>query len=501
MSQAEELVPLGGADDVPAAAPKVSFLNRFLDLLCSVRLGIILLILLGLACFLGMVIMQQNVSGFDRYYGELTPAQQVVYGALGLFDIYHTWYFNALLLFLSLNIILSSIDRFPSAWSYIGRPKTDATTKWLQARTPTAEVTMKGSSDEVVGRIREALRSAGFSKTKVTEKNGRSVVFAEKGVWNRLGAYAVHVGLLTIFAGGFMTTQMGQTGQMPLTPGQTSKEISDTVFTLDRISEVQKQIPFSVTCTDIQQKLIKDDGPINAMNTIDWITKITINDEYGTHEATVQMNRPYDYRGYRFFQASFVPTGRARNITLNVTSANGGEIQQIQIPRNERVQLADGTVVRFVDFRGSFKIGQEDQNEDTSMYPNPAAVLQVTAPGDVPQTAYAFGEKLKDIPIAKKPVGGYTFQLASFEKVGDAHILSVQRDPGANVVYVGFVILCLTLVGVFFFAHQRIWVAVEPKGGDGFDIVAGGDTNRNQTAFEEKFIQFISALKGDSKEA
>ncbi|MCV4614492.1 cytochrome c biogenesis protein ResB, partial [Escherichia coli] len=77
---------------------------------------------------------QQNVQGFDSYYASLTPAEKIVFGYLGFFDIYHTWYFNFLLLFLSLNIILASIDRFPSAWSYIRKPKTSATEKWLLSR-------------------------------------------------------------------------------------------------------------------------------------------------------------------------------------------------------------------------------------------------------------------------------------------------------------------------------------------------------------------------------
>ena len=45
-------------------------------------------------------------------------------------------------------------------------------------------------------------------------------------------------------------------------------------------------------------------------------------------------------------------------------------------------------------------------------------------------------------------------------------MLSVQRDPGATVVYVGFVLLFLTLVAVFFFSHQRVWAAIEPAGTD-----------------------------------
>lgn len=500
MSTAEEILTSSDVKGTPAATPKTSLLNRFLDLLCSVRLGIAVLILLGLACFLGMVVMQQNVSGFDRYYAGLAPAQQIVYGTLGFFDIYHTWYFNALLLFLSLNILLASIDRFPAAWSYISRPKSEATTQWVRARNNSVEFIANRPLNNVVATTRSALKSYGYPRSTVGGGDGRTVIFTEKGSWNRLGAYAVHVGLLTIFVGGFMTTQLGQTGQMTLTPGQKSDVIAASVFSLDRIDEVQKQIPFSVKCTDIRQKLIKDDGKLDATNTIDWMTSIEISDEYGIHEATVQLNRPYDYRGYRFFQSSFVPTSRARTVTLNATPADGGAAQQIEIHRDQRSKLADGTVVRFVDFRGNFRVGGKNGGDDGGAYPNPAAVLQVTGPGELPQTAYAFGAQLSDIPMAKKPVGGYTFELVSFEKVGESHILSVQRDPGANVVYTGFVILCASLVGVFFFSHRRIWFVIEPLGEGACRVTAGGDTNRNQIGFDERFRRIVDAARGADKE-
>lgn len=473
-----------------------SLFSRFLELLCSVRFGVILLILLGLLCFLGMIIMQQNVDGFEHYYAELTPAQKLVYGSLDLFDIYHSWYFNALLLILSFNIVLSSIDRFPKAWTFISKPKLDASAKWLKGQTPHDSFeTESDSAGTLAAKIAESAKKTGWRKTVITEKGGKTFVFAQSGAWNRLGAYAVHVGLLTIFLGGFMTGQFGNTGQMALQPGQSSNQIYEFVSNLDQLNQVTKQLPFEVICTDIQQKLIKNDESISAMNTIDWLTRIQIRDETGVTDAVVQMNRPFDYRGYRFFQSSFVATGRARNINLRLTAANGGATQDVTIPRNGTVSLADGTQIRFVDFRGNFSLGKENPNEDTSNYPNPAAVLQVTPVGGTTQTAYAMGEKMANIPIASKPIAGYTYRLTDFEKVADQHILSVQRDPGANVVYVGFILLSLTLVLVFFFSHQRVWALVEKVSDGKFTVTLGGHTNRNQTPFGEKFKRFAIDLR------
>src|ERR1051326_9321685 len=126
MSALEESKTEVRLPQAPASAEGPSVVTRALNLLSSVRFGVILLVLLAAACMGGMLIVQQNVEGFDKYFADLTPAQKFLYGKLGFFDIYNVWYFNGLLLVLSLNIVLASIDRFPSAWTYISRKKLDA---------------------------------------------------------------------------------------------------------------------------------------------------------------------------------------------------------------------------------------------------------------------------------------------------------------------------------------------------------------------------------------
>ncbi|MGD9589541.1 MAG: cytochrome c biogenesis protein ResB [Pyrinomonadaceae bacterium] len=463
--------------------------------LSSVRLGVFLLCLLGAACLIGMLIMQQNVDGFENYYAALTPAQRLVYGRLGFFNIYHVWYFNALLALLSLNIILASVDRFPKAWRYFSKPQHTVPLHWLRSQSGVFEFKTAGATNDYQAEAEQLLKESGWKKVKTTEKGGRTYVFAESGTWNRLGAYAVHVGLLTIFLGGFLTAQLGTTGNLPLAPGESSDLIQENVVELDQVHQVTKRLPFEVTFTDIEQKLIRRDGSLGVGNTIDWITHFRISDETGQHDGMVQMNRPFDYRGYRFFQASYIPTGRARHVTIDLTPAGGGDPQRLTIKRDGAAVLDDGTRVRFSEFRGNFRIGPEDPNEDTSDYPNPAAILQVTPPGGTVETAYAFGPQMANIPAAKKPTAGYTYSLVDFEKVADRHILSVQRDPGATVVYVGFVLLCITLLAVFLFSHQRVWVVFEAGQNGGKNVISGGHTNRNPNAFEERFNSFRDKLK------
>src|SRR5688572_13818043 len=320
--------------------------NRFIDFISSVRFGVSLLITLVVFSMIGMLIIQQNVQGFDAYFASLTPAEKVVYGRLGLFDIYHSWYFNFLLLVLSLNIVLASIDRFPSAWSYIVNPKTWATRKWLLNQQPSATLELVETSlEDAIDKVHAALKQNGL-KVTVSEKHGYRYVFGESGKFNRIGAYIVHIALLTLFLGHFVALQTGFDADVRMVPGDKTDQIQMIQFELDKKEKFNVQLPFTLTCTDIQQKLIDPRGSIDVTNTLDWRTQMRVDDpEYGTTVADISMNRPFNYRGYRFFQAQTIPVGSARAITLDVVPQNGGDPTIVRISRLGSTILADGTKV------------------------------------------------------------------------------------------------------------------------------------------------------------
>src|SRR2546423_8958743 len=68
-----------------------SLIDYLLRLLSSVRFGLIMLGTLLTCCMIGMLIMQINVEGFQKYFNVLSPAKKAAYGRLGFFDIYHSW--------------------------------------------------------------------------------------------------------------------------------------------------------------------------------------------------------------------------------------------------------------------------------------------------------------------------------------------------------------------------------------------------------------------------
>jgi cytochrome c biogenesis protein len=490
---------LTATSSLKSATASINPITKLLAVLSSVRLGVGLLILLTALCMVGMVIMQQNVEGFDKYYAARTPSQKLLYGSLGLFDIYHSWYFNLLLLVLSLNIVLASIERAPKTWKIIKRRKTEAGRHWLAGQQQHAVVSLSSDGlQHATERVVAAFRALKL-KPVVTSKEGRAYVFGERGAWNRLGYLVVHVGLLTIFLGGFLTLQFGRDGQMPLEPGSSASHMTAVRYDLDQVSNATLELPFTVTCTDIQQKLIKRDGSIMANNTIDWLTWIKIKDETGERDALVHLNTPYDYRGYRFFQASFISFGQARHITLRLTPANSnqGAPQEITIKRDGSGTTPDGTKIDFVDFQPDFKIGAGGRpDSESGDYNNPAAILKVTTPQGEQKTVYAFAAELPDGAPVGAPFGGYKYKMVDFEKVPLRHVLAVQKDPGKWPFYLGGSLLIAALCSVFFFSHQRVWAMIEEDDRGAYAVVLGGNTNRNKMGFEDRFKQLTNQISG-----
>jgi len=487
-----------------------SAVDFVLDLLSAVPFGLVLLMLLITACMTGMLIQQQELETFGNYYASLTPSEKVVYGRLGFFDIYHVWYFNVILLLLSLNIILASIDHFPAAWSFVAKKKLTASPTFAKAQRTKDEVVLPHvERAALTERARQAAKALGF-KVRVTEEEQRTTLFAERGVWNRLGAYFVHVGLLTIFVGGFLTSR-GYTGQMRVFLEKPGDRMLQNVYNVDNATNQhavgmrELELPFTIEGLDFQQKVIDKAKGLEFGNTLDWLTRVRISDKQTGQqtEALIHMNHPVDYRGYRFFQVNGDQTGNARTITLRVTPTAGGAPQEVTLERlgpKSQAKLPDGTVIKYQQFNPSFSPTREGGVEIGSPdYQNPAAHLAVIYPDGDSRDVWAFTEAgrmaIEQAPFLKSKFGdsgAYQFVLTDFEKVWTAHDISIQYDPGVRVVYVGFAWLCTALLLVFLFSHQRLWIVVE----DG-KITLGGDANRNRLGFEDRVKKLVARIRGE----
>lgn len=513
---------LASNTEAPAAtAAKViakksnSMLTNALRLFSSVRFGIVMLSMLFICCMIGMLVMQVNVDGFQKYYASLRPAQRTVYGALNFFDIYRSGYFTLLLAITGLNIILSSIDRFPAAWQYIRKPKLTASPGFIAAQMLNDESVERADPKTVAENVRNVWRKHGF-RARINEENKQVTVFAQRNAWNRLGAYLVHAALLTIFIGGFLTSRYGVGGAMEIQPGKTSNAFATREITVDGGRESQAFLPFQIECTDLEQKLIRPEGSLDNSNTIDWLSYIRIIDSERNvqRDMLVHLNNVGDYRGYRFFQSSFLPIGNARQITISFEPDNavGATLAPVTIKRNGSAEAPGIGTVSYVSFYPDFSVDDSGPTTLSRDYNNPAAQLAITGADGKQTMSFAFNPQLSEHYLRKANekvgkeggqnpllVNGNKVILRDFEKASLNHTLMIQYDPGRTPVYMGFVLLILSLCGVFFFSHQRVWAVIESNG-KGSRIYFGGNTNRNRPAFEGRFKMLVHSATGGSQD-
>ena len=102
-------------------------------------------------------------------------------------------------------------------------------------------------------------------------------IFGQRGKWNRIGAYIVHVSLLTLFLGHFVANITGFDADVQMIPGDSSDKIQMIQIDLDKREKFDVQLPFTRlvrTSTEIDRSA----GNIGVTNTMDWRTRWQIDD-------------------------------------------------------------------------------------------------------------------------------------------------------------------------------------------------------------------------------
>src|SRR5271157_2318166 len=110
-----------------------SSFDRVLQFFSSLKCGLLLLGLLGISTILGTFILQRPMAQEGQIEQVYAPQIVRLLNAVGLFDVFHTWWFILLLGLLGANIALASIERFPQVWRLYVRPHFLADAAFIRA--------------------------------------------------------------------------------------------------------------------------------------------------------------------------------------------------------------------------------------------------------------------------------------------------------------------------------------------------------------------------------
>src|SRR5579863_5472421 len=145
--------------------------KRIHKALSSLRTGVILLILTGIAAATGTFILQRPAVDPDKLARAYSPTTLYWLDRIGLTDVFHTWWFVALLGLVSLSIVLVSIDRFPTAWRFYARPyrKTDS---HFRSVLPNRIELPINDTEEGLNAAERALKKSGWPVERIADTPG-----------------------------------------------------------------------------------------------------------------------------------------------------------------------------------------------------------------------------------------------------------------------------------------------------------------------------------------
>ena len=444
----------------------------------SIRLTLFLLILIAITSIFGTLIPQQESA--MRVAENLSPTLVRLLDALNLFDMYHSWWFRLIIGALAVNLIVCSLDRFPSSLKrFRSSPKTDRE-KPFENLPPERSFALKQAFEPVSDAVGDLLRSK-FRKVERKEKEKAAFFFVEKGRFTHFGVYLVHFSVLLILLGGIAGSLFGFQAFVNIPEGAGVDKV-----TL-RKSRVAKPLPFSVRCDKFTVEFYPNGTPKEYRSDLVFVANGEV-----AFQGPLRVNHPVTFQGITFYQSTYgtIPGNKVR---LSLKTRDNGRNAVVEAEVNKPFPLpgqegeAAVTAIRSDFMRMGPAVHLEIRpasGEETQiwLFKNHAMIEQ-RFPG-------IFETFPKLNPASFKP---YTFFLESMDS---RHYtgLQVSRDPGVPLVWAGFVIIIIGLFITFFLSHRMIWVRVS-RVEDGATIDLAGMSSKNEVGLEREMDKLMVQVR------
>jgi len=466
--------------------------NPLWKFFCSVKLTIVLLLSLALTSIIGTVIPQNEDP--DAYLHAYGAFRYQLLDALGIFDMYHSWWFQGLLLFLTLNIVVCSIDRLSGSWKLIFNRNPKVRPERFTHRSDARSLTDKRNAEELVT-VYEPIIAHRYGYCKVTRSSGGAVIYGERGRLSRLGVYIVHLSVILLLIGGLAGSFFGFEGYVNIAEG----EATDTI----RIRNTGRihRLDFQIRCDDFNLTLYETGAPKEYRSALSILAGGQV-----VKKKDIIVNDPLRYQGINIFQSSYgkiqpetMPqpetpvAGPAEAYTLNFTSRASGMNYTLSAKMGVPVDIPEGLgkfVVMAYEADGTFRgmeVGAALRGILTPVDGEPTEVLL--------PLKFANFDKMRGgdvtITVANQPQEKFTAPQPAEERYYTG--LQVTRDPGVWLVYTGFVLMIAGCFVTFFLSHQQMCIVIEQLRKNSRVTVAG-TTNRNKLAMKNVTEKIFIAM-------
>jgi cytochrome c biogenesis protein len=430
-------------------------LNKIWDFFTSVRLTIVILLTLAVTSIIGTLIPQnQEPAAYFQAFGGFLYR---LFDIFGLFDMYHSWWFQLLIVLLTINIIVCSIDRISANRRILFVKKPTFNLSRFRNIKRKETFTDDRSVDQLQ-KVCQAFVKRHFRHRHVETTDTGYAIYGEKGRWSRFGVYTVHLSVVLLLIGGLIGSIFGFDGWVNIPEGESVSQIRL------RSQERVLQLDFEIRCDDFDVSFYDTGAPKEFRSSLTIL-------EQGREvvKKDIIVNDPLRYKGVNMFQSSYgkMPSDR---LVLSFTSAKTGMVYPLDAGVNQPVIIPEklGTFV-LKELRRSAKFRGHDIGD--------AYVGILTPPDGDPEEVIL---PLRFPSFDKMRKG--EVRIAVVEQAQRFYTgLQVTNDPGVWVVYSGFILMIIGCYITFFMSHQQICVELAASDNK-TEVTVAGTANKNKTA-------------------
>jgi cytochrome c biogenesis protein len=390
-----------------------------------------------------------------------------IFQTLDFFDMYHSWWFRALLVLLTINIIICSIDRLSKTGKIIFRKQLATDLDRFERMTSRENFDLEKSPDALQPDYETFIKNR-YTGYKIEKTETGFALFAEKGRWTRLGVYAVHFSVVLMLLGGLIGSIFGFDGSVTIPEGESRKEI------ILRNTREKRELDFAIRCDDFNVQFYESGTPDEYRSTVSLLRD-------GTPLVTrdILVNQPLRYEGINIYQSNY-GTATPKEVTLMFTERENEQNHPVETTMGKTIALPDGL--------GTFTLTNFVNNTRMNLGETFVGVL-TTENGETRSIMLPFRYPRFD----RMRKDRFVISVADFEKTYYTG-LQVTRDPGVGIVYAGFAVLIIGCYVTFFMSHQQVCVAVTAHK-TGSRVMIAGNTNRNKYDMNMKIQKLAHTLK------
>lgn len=440
----------------------------------SLKLTLFVLITLAVVSIFGTIVEQnQPVENYLSAYGEKwTRALLYVHAN----DLFHSWWFLALLTLLAINIIVCTFERFPPKWKSLLNhvPESKFDSKLIERFSNNQTVQAQASASVAKERIEATLKKRKFKFVSLGSEGDWSI-YAWKGAIGRLGSDFTHISLLLILLGAIVGSFAGY------------KDFR-AVFVGDTLSLPKAGFDLRLDKFWIDYY---DSGQIKQYNSL--LTVVENGKE--VMQKQIWVNEPLYYKGVRFYQSSYgMAWSKVADARIALKKKNKeSHDDPVIIPWDTLTKIPGSKYsVKVVGYTADFAYDEKTNQvfSKSAEADNPAVKLEVYEGDKLVSTPWLFMKYpgiFPAIPNSDEDLIFVTFKPVMYSG------LSVNKDPGTNIVWAGSIVMGIGFYLAFFVYHRRVWIQVRTSGKSS-EVKLGGMINKNNFVLEKELKEIADSV-------